>query len=397
MSPLDKKPGKFYELFKVHKEHVPPNLPPGRPVISGCGSFTENVSKYVDHHAKGMVPEIESYIQDTPDLLRQFEEMKDHIFSPETFPVSIDVVGLYPNIPHKEGLKALGEALEKRQDKTIPSTFLVEMMQFVLETNIFEFDKKLWLQLIGTAIGTGAAPTLANLFMAVIDKLVEECGVFNKQLIKLLKRFIDDILLFWSGTVTEFEEFMKKINNLHPTIKFTCEYNFERRSTTFLDMEIRLVNGKIQTNLYRKKTDKIQYLLPSSCHPTHIFDNIPYSLALRVIRICSQDNERDERLIELEAMLKSRNYNANVVKAAINKAKEVGRSKALEKVEKKKNKHRVTLAVKYHPGLPSMSKILQTHWRTMTKEKKLLEIFPEPPMVAYQQHANLRSMLVKAR
>ena len=42
------------------------------------------------------------------------------------------------------------------------------MMQFVSETNIFEFDKKLWLQLIGTAIGTGAAPTLANLFMAVI-------------------------------------------------------------------------------------------------------------------------------------------------------------------------------------------------------------------------------------
>ena len=66
------------------------------------------------------------------------------------------------------------------------------MMQFVLETNIFEFDKKLWLQLIGTAIGTGAAPTLANLFMAVIDRLVEDCGVFDKQLIELLKRFIDD-------------------------------------------------------------------------------------------------------------------------------------------------------------------------------------------------------------
>ena len=35
MSPKDKKPGKFYELFKVHKEHTPPNLPPGRPVILG--------------------------------------------------------------------------------------------------------------------------------------------------------------------------------------------------------------------------------------------------------------------------------------------------------------------------------------------------------------------------
>ena len=40
--------------------------------------------------------------------------------------------------------------------------------------------------------------------------------------------------------------------------------------------------------LQRKKTDKAQYLLTSSCHPFHIFDNIPYSLELRIVRICSE-------------------------------------------------------------------------------------------------------------
>ena len=138
-------------------------------------------------------------------------------------------------------------------------------------------------------------------------------------------------------------------------------------------------------------------MLPSSCHPTHFFDNIPYSLALRVIRICSEEKERDERLEELESMLKTRKYNTNIVRAAIKKAKKVGRKKALERVEKTKNKDRVTFAVKYHPSLPSISRIVTTHWRTMVKEKRLLEIFPEPPMVAYQQHANLRNLLVKAR
>ena len=128
-------------------------------------------------------------------------------------------------------------------------------------------------------------------------------------MIEFLKRFIDDLLIFWSGTVQKFKEFMERINNLHPTIKFTCEYNFEERSTTFLDMKVRIVNGKIQTDLYRKKTDKVQYLLPSSCHPSHIFDSIPYSLALRIVRICSVEEERGMRLRELEEMLKSRNYN----------------------------------------------------------------------------------------
>ena len=94
------------------------------------------------------------------------------------------------------------------------------MTRYILENNIFEFNKELWIQLIGTAIGTGAAPTLANLFMEVIDGEVERCGIFDRQLIEFLKRFIDDILLFWSGTVQKFKEFMERINNLHPTIKF---------------------------------------------------------------------------------------------------------------------------------------------------------------------------------
>ena len=36
MKTKDKGPGKIYKLFKVHKAHDPPNLPPGRPIVSGC-------------------------------------------------------------------------------------------------------------------------------------------------------------------------------------------------------------------------------------------------------------------------------------------------------------------------------------------------------------------------
>ena len=42
--------------------------------------------------------------------------------------------------------------------------------------------------------------------------------------------------------------------------KFTSSYDYEAESTTFLDMEVRIVNGRIETDLYRKKTDKIRYL-----------------------------------------------------------------------------------------------------------------------------------------
>jgi hypothetical protein len=151
MMPKEKGPGKMYQLFKVHKTHNPPKLPPGRPVISGCGSITENISKFIEHHAKSLVPEIPSYLQDTPDLLRQLEDFKLKDLPIGSFPVSIDVVGLYTNIPHGEGIEVFKQKLETRKDKTVPTEFLVNLLTHVLKSNIFEFKNDLFLQKIGTA------------------------------------------------------------------------------------------------------------------------------------------------------------------------------------------------------------------------------------------------------
>ena len=124
---MNKEPGKFYQLFKVHKSHSPPALPPGRPIISGCGSITENLSAFVDHHAKPLVEKIPSYLQDTPDFLRQLEEVKKTPLPPNSFPVSIDVVGLYSNIPHQEGINCMREALNTRSDQSVSTNFLITL------------------------------------------------------------------------------------------------------------------------------------------------------------------------------------------------------------------------------------------------------------------------------
>ena len=52
--------GRFYLLPKIHKRGCP-----GRPVISGCGTWTERISEFVDYHIKPLVPRIPSYIKDT--------------------------------------------------------------------------------------------------------------------------------------------------------------------------------------------------------------------------------------------------------------------------------------------------------------------------------------------
>ena len=60
----------------------------------------------------------------------------------DAFSVAADVVGLCLNIPHDAGLKALYEKLEERSDKKVQSADLIDMAEFLLTNNFFEFDSK---------------------------------------------------------------------------------------------------------------------------------------------------------------------------------------------------------------------------------------------------------------
>jgi len=66
----EERAGRFYLLPKIHKEGCP-----GRPVISGCNTPTEKISRFVDHHLRTLVPNINSYIKDTNDFLRKLSDL----------------------------------------------------------------------------------------------------------------------------------------------------------------------------------------------------------------------------------------------------------------------------------------------------------------------------------
>ena len=104
-----------------------------------------------------------SYIKDTSDFLRKLNEFGK--LPENAILVTIDVVGLYPSIPHADGLGALSAKLEEREDKSIATEDLLQMAKFVLKNNFFEFDSKIKQQTSGTVIGTKFAPPYACIFM----------------------------------------------------------------------------------------------------------------------------------------------------------------------------------------------------------------------------------------
>ena len=143
-------------------------------------------------------------------------------------------------------------------------------------------------------------------------------------------------------------------------------------SIPFLDTSISIENERVEVDLHRKKTHRNQYLLPSSCHPKSTSAAIPYSLALRIVRICTSQEKRDLRLKDLKELLLARNYPENLIDSSINKAKKIPRKVALFKVRKKVDQKRPVFSIKYDPRMPSIQNIQAKHWRAMVAQNKYL-------------------------
>ena len=135
-------------------------------------------------------------------------------------------------------------------------------------------------------MGTKMAPSYANLFMG---KFEQEAPPTAPHSPLIWWRYIDDIFLLWTHGEDKLNGFITYLNNLHPTIKFTGSFSYNE--IPFLDVNVMLLNGRLETDLYVKPTDKHQYLLKqwSSCHPSHTKQSIPFSMPLRLRRICSTD------------------------------------------------------------------------------------------------------------
>ena len=111
-------------------------------------------------------------------------------------------------------------------------------------------------------------------------------------------------------------------------VKFTHE--FSKSHISFLDVTVSLDNNnKISTDLFVKPTDTHQYLLHTSCHPSHIKKSILFSLALRIRRICSTTEKFKQRTNALLEFLCKHGHRRQYVQSQINKAFHIPRRDTL--------------------------------------------------------------------
>ena len=378
------KPVRFYLFPKVHKKGVP-----GRPVVSACGSATEGMSEIVDFFLQPYMPIIPSSIKDTDDFIRRIRNIIE--LPSDVLLVTLDVVSLYPSIPHDFGLCALKNFLLDRNLPAIVVNGIHNMTEMVLKKNVFEFNSECFLQISGTAIGTKMAPAYANIVMSIFERKLLT-GSCNKPFVWF--RYIDDIFAIWTYGEDKLKDFMLYINSIHSSFQFTC--NYSKECVQFLDVSVSVDNsGNITTDLYVKPTDTQQYLMATSCHPNHTKRSIPYSQALRILRICSSKELAKLRRSELVDCLVKRGYNKRKTNKQIERAftnfanPPTGRQCHITRP--------VYFDVQFHPGLPDIKGSLQRYMPLLHQSVTMKTVVPDLPLISFSQPHNLCRRLCRAK
>ena len=398
------KTGIPYPLFKLHKlslEQIRQKIiPPARLVHSLTQSPTTRLEKYLAH----VFGEIsrnyvrDEYIKDTGDFLNIVRSTPikkgDLIFS-------LDVKRLYPSMKLEIVMESVHEDLHEDTTLAVPiKSGIAPCIAFCLENSCLEYRGDYYRAIKGVPTGGSISRPLADTFMGYIKNILKSRILNWDQIIKLWKRFIDDIFGIWRGTADQFFEFVTLLNQEAAVfgIEFTGDVGTK---LSFLDvcLEIKVEeNGYhyLDTSLYQKPTDNRSFLQRNSYHAPHTFSSVPYSQLLRARNICSTEDTFELGAEEIMRDLRSSGYT------------DVELTAAYEKVVSTERDQLKTLTSDNNSDSNSCQLVLVTHYfKELTKIKKFLHqkqqyishIVGQPTslIVANRRHNNISDMLFTRR
>lgn len=378
----------LYLLPKIHKDLV---NPPGRPIVSGTGSVLQALAMYIDQFLQPIVKKLPRCLKDTGDFLNQISTLD---LADTTYIGSFDVVNLYTSIPHTEGLHCIRDQLTLVPSLTNRDiNFLLSLLEIVLTENFFRFNNEFFLQIKGCAMGSSVAPSLANIFMSAFeDKFIFQDNPHHGA-IKCWLRYVDDVFFLWTRSKEELEDFLAHINTVHPTIKFTLEYDTHVQK--FLDVMVTRRDHQLETSIFRKPTDVDNTLLRSSYHPPGVFRGILTGHLLRLKRIITDETMYVKKSLELASEYAKQGYPKKEIDTALEVASKRSRASLLERKPPVKGKDRLIFTCNYGPHIPMLRQSIRKHWEIIKSDPNLKDLFPETPTLVFKKGKSISNFLVR--
>ena len=204
-------------------------------------------------------------------------------------------------------------------------------------------------------------------------------------------RFLDDILMLWSGDQDQLQAFLTHLNQQMTHINFTMTSS--QQSTTFLDLEIYKSHrfrrsSTLDTKLFIKPTNPQTFLHYNSCHPASTFSTIVKGELLRALRATSDVETYSITVAKLMERFLQRGYPKEFFLGVADTVTFGDRADLLTPHPRQTLPQNTTIfSIRHHPALPSAD-----IWQALTDEE-----VPFDPMIVRPRPPSHRDLLVRAK
>ena len=283
MKPIGSLRPRLYGLPKVHK--------PGcllRPILSLTGSPQYAASQWL---CRVLSPVVQLYSRRcVKDSFRFVETLKEQPIPEHAHMCSFDVVSLFTNVPLDETVDICADALYRNEDIEPPPLTEKSFRELLLNLTSgveFSFNNVMYRQIDGVAMGSPLGPVLANIFVGFCESKIPESSWPP-----FYCRYVDDAFS-WFDSRADADNMFALLNNLHPSLKFTCEHEQQGKSP-YLDVLVERSHAETLTSVYRKPTFTGLYITWDSFCARKYKINLVRNLVHRAMRICSSSKLQQE-------------------------------------------------------------------------------------------------------
>lgn len=350
----------FYATMKVHKHPLKT-----RPIVSCSGSLLENLGVWVDRKLQHFLPLFDSYFKSSEDLKKELLTLD---LPPDAQLFTSDAVSMYTSIPTEHALNKITRFLRRHQNhfnENHPYNAIIEGLGIIMRRCTFRFGDTFWQQLSGTAMGTPPAPPYATIYFGLHEqKFLRK----HRDNLVFYRRFIDDVIGIWTchnqsevDSNRRWDAFLRDMDSAQGLV---WETNDPSNQVDFMDLTLQIDDGKIETTLYEKASNKHLYIPPHSCHPPGMINGVIHGMVRRILTLCTNKDDQQKRIQQFVRHLRVRGYHSEEILPIVRSALDKIRAPAIEDAsENEHNKNRIFFHVPFHPDNPP-SRSIQRAWKT---------------------------------
>ena len=171
----------------------------------------------------------------------------------------------------------------------VPKSQFLKLVELSLDFQSFTYGDNEFAQVDGLAMTSPLSPVAACLYIEMLEKELFE-RIMGAETTWL--RYVDDVfVLVPEGT--DLKEKLNQLNAVEKRIQFTLETE-ENGTLAFLDVMIMKRGSSVKYEVFRKETNREDYIHYFSAHSDRVKSGVVIGFFLRAHRICSDEHLSSE-------------------------------------------------------------------------------------------------------